>query len=71
MFAQRALSLLIVNGGGDYVWTFKDNQTQLKIDIEQLFDNDQSCAPSVSLAPTDFASARTANSGHGRIETRI
>jgi predicted transposase YbfD/YdcC len=70
VFAQRALSLLIVQAGGDYVWTVKDNQAQLKTDIEQLFDNDQACVPGFSPAPTDFAIARTVNSGHGRIETR-
>ena len=67
MFAQRALSLLIVQAGGDYLWTVKDNQSQLKADIEQLFQNDQRWVPGFSPAPTDFASARTTNSGHGRI----
>jgi predicted transposase YbfD/YdcC len=70
MFAQRALSLMIVQAGGDYIWTVKDNQSQLKTDIEQLFDNDQRCVPGFSPAPTDFVTARTINSGHGRIETR-
>jgi predicted transposase YbfD/YdcC len=70
MFAQRSLSLAIVQAGGDYLWTVKDNQAQLKQDIEQLFVNDQGCVPGFSPAPTDFASARTTNSGHGRIETR-
>ncbi len=70
MFAQRALSLLIVNAGGDYVWTVKDNQAQLKADIEQLFQNDQGCVPGFSPAPTDFATAQTTNGGQGRIETR-
>ena len=70
MFAQRALSLLIVTAGGDYVWTVKDNQSQLKADIEQLFDNQQPQGPGFGPAPTDFATARTVNGGHGRIETR-
>jgi len=70
MFAQRALSLMIVQAGGDYLWTVKDNQSQLKTDIEQLFENDQRCVPGFSPAPTDFVTARTINSGHGRIETR-
>lgn len=70
MFAQRSLSLLIVQAGGDYVWTVKDNQSQLKTDIELLFNNDQRCVPGFSPAPTDFATARTVNTGHGRIETR-
>jgi predicted transposase YbfD/YdcC len=70
MFAQRSLSLLIVQAGGDYLWTVKDNQSQLKTDIEVLFNNDQRCVPGFSPAPTDFATARTINTGHGRIETR-
>jgi predicted transposase YbfD/YdcC len=70
MFAQRSLSLLIVQEGGDYLWTVKDNQSQLKTDIELLFNNDQRCVPGFSPAPTDFATARTVNTGHGRIETR-
>ncbi len=71
MFAQRSLSLSIVQAGGDYIWTVKGNQSQLKRDIEQLFDNDQGCVPGFSPAPTDFVSARTTHGGHGRIETRI
>lgn len=70
MFAQRALSLLIVQAEGDYVWTVKDNQSRLKADIEQLFANQQGCVPGFSPAPTDFRTAQTINSGHGRIETR-
>ena len=70
MFAQRTLSLLIVTAGGDYVWTVKDNQSQLKRDIEQLFQGDQECVPGFSPAPTDFRTAQTVNSGHGRIEKR-
>jgi predicted transposase YbfD/YdcC len=70
MFAQCSLSLLIVQAGGDYLWTVKDNQSQLKTDIELLFNNDQRCVPGFSPAPTDFATARTVNTGHGRIETR-
>ena len=70
MFAQRALSRLIVQAGGDYVWTVKDNQSQLKSDIELLFVGDHECVPGFSPAPTDFQTAQTINSGHGRIEKR-
>ncbi len=56
--------------GGDYVWTVKDNQSRLKTDIEQLFQNDQGCVPGFSPASTDFRTAQTVNGGHGRIETR-
>lgn len=70
MFAQRALSLLVINAGGDYVWTVKDNQAQLKRDIEVLFAGDHECVPGFSPAPTDFQTAQQVNSGHGRIEKR-
>jgi predicted transposase YbfD/YdcC len=70
MFAQRALSLLIVTAGADYVWMVKDNQSRLKQDIEQLFAGDHECVPGFSPAPTDFRTAATTNGGHGRIEKR-
>ena len=70
MFAQRALSGLIVEAGGDYVWTVKDNQSQLKADIELLFAGDHECVPGFSPAPTDFQTAQQVTSGHGRIEKR-
>jgi predicted transposase YbfD/YdcC len=69
LFAQRDLSLLIVGAGGDYVWTVKDNQPQLKRDIEQLF-RPEKCTPGFNPAPTDFRTAQTVNTGHGRIEKR-
>lgn len=37
MLAQRELSAQIVEAGGDYVWTVKENQSQLRQDIETLF----------------------------------
>jgi hypothetical protein len=35
-----------------------------------LFAGDQECVPGFSPAPTDFRTASTTNSGHGRIEKR-
>jgi predicted transposase YbfD/YdcC len=69
MFTQRALSLLIVTAKGHYVWTVKDNQPQLRQDIELLFQPEK-CVPGFSPAPTDFRTAQTINTGHGRIEKR-
>ena len=69
LLAQRALSLLIVTAGGDYVWTVKDNQPQLQQDIQLLFEP-APCAPGFSPGPTDFRTAQTVNTGHGRIEKR-
>ena len=69
LLAQRELSVLIGDAGGDYVWAVKDNQSQLRQDIADLFEP-AVCAPGFSLGPTDFRTARTVNAGHGRIETR-
>lgn len=69
LLAQRGLSLLIVTAGGHYVWTVKDNQPQLQQDIQLLFEPVK-CAPGFSPAPTDFRTAQTVNTGHGRIEKR-
>jgi len=59
MQAQRKLSAQIVEAHGDYVWTAKDNQPELREEIALLF------AP-----PTDFQQATTVNKGHGRLEKR-
>lgn len=69
MFDQRALSLQIVQAGGDYLWTVKDNQEGLKEDIEVLFQPQRKRAGTGEL-PTDFQSASTVEKGHGRLEKR-
>lgn len=70
MFAQRDLSLLIGQAGGDFVWTVKDNQPQLRNDIEKLFEPDVSLIKGFNSGPTDVSSVQSVNKGHGRIETR-
>jgi predicted transposase YbfD/YdcC len=70
MFTQRALSIQIVEAGGDYVWIVKDNQPTLRADIELLFD-DECVSAGWSAPPVDFTSARTVEGGHGRIEERV
>lgn len=37
MLAQRSLSEMVCEAGGDYLWVVKDNQPTLKRDIELLF----------------------------------
>jgi predicted transposase YbfD/YdcC len=69
MHTQRALSLQIVEAGGDYLWYAKENQPNLRRDIERLF-LPEVCGPGSSPQPTDFASARQTDKGHGRIEIR-
>ncbi len=66
---QRALSVQIIEAEGDYIWLVKDNQPQLRSDIEQWF------APETHVkgfSPTakDFQTVRTVNKGHGRHEER-
>jgi predicted transposase YbfD/YdcC len=69
MQTQRALSVQIVEAGGDYVWVVKDNQPATRQAIEQLFNPVQP-APGWSNPPTDFQTARTVNKAHGRLEER-
>jgi predicted transposase YbfD/YdcC len=70
MFTQRALSIQIVEGGGDYLWLVKDNQPTLRDDIELLFE-EQCVSAGWSAPPVDFSTARTVECGHGRIEERV
>jgi predicted transposase YbfD/YdcC len=70
MFTQRALSIQIVEAEGDYLWMVKDNQPTLREEIELLFE--PACVSAGwSAPPVDFTTARTVESGHGRIEERI
>lgn len=69
MLAQRALSVQIVEAGGDYVWTVKDNHPDLKEAIVTLFAP-EGCRPGFAPAVTEFRTAKTVEKGHGRIEER-
>jgi predicted transposase YbfD/YdcC len=69
MFAQRELSRQVVECGGDYVWTVKDNQASLRSDIAALFEIE---GGKTSLKPmsNDFKRASTTDKQHGRLEQR-
>lgn len=69
LLAQRELSVAIVEGAGDYVWTVKGNQGQLQRDIEVLFEP-ESCTGGFSPCHKDFQTAVTRGKGHGRRERR-
>ena len=69
MLTQRQVSVQIVDAGGHYVWTVKDNQPQLRDDIATLFEGEV-CAPGFSPAIKGFSSGATVDKGHGRIEQR-
>jgi predicted transposase YbfD/YdcC len=68
MFTQRDLSNQIVEAGGHYVWTVKDNQPTLRADIERLFGPETVPLGSAPLR-TDFQAVTTTTKGHGRLET--
>jgi predicted transposase YbfD/YdcC len=69
MHTQRALSVQIVESGGDYIWYAKDNQPSLRQDIEQTFQPEV-CGPGSSPVPTAVECATQSDKGHGRIEKR-
>lgn len=69
MQTQRALSVQVVEGAGDYIWKVKENQPSLLTDLQILFEAEpvaQGCAP----YPSDFEVARQVSKGHGRLEER-
>lgn len=69
LLAQRTLSKVIVEAGGDYLWTVKDNQPQLRRDIEQLFEA-ETCLPGTSPVITEIQTTQTVEKSHGRLTTR-
>jgi predicted transposase YbfD/YdcC len=70
MQTQRELSMQIIEAEGDYLWLVKDNQPQLRSDIEQWFAP-ETHVKGFSAATKDFQTVRTVNKGHGRHEERM
>ncbi len=69
-FAQRELSIQIVEAGGDYVWKVKGNQPTLEADIARVFAPPEPAKPGFSHPKPDFRTAEQITAGHGRIEKR-
>jgi predicted transposase YbfD/YdcC len=69
LLTQRGLSAQIVAAEGDYVWFIKDNQPEVRQDIETLFAPEH-CTPGFSPTKKDLRSAQQVGKGHGRIERR-
>lgn len=63
---QTEITKTIVEGGGDYLLTVKENQGHLFEDIQCVFEVD--VAQGMKYA--QYSYAKTVNKGHGRIETR-
>jgi predicted transposase YbfD/YdcC len=70
MQAQRALSVQVVEQGGDYLWFVKDNQPSLLADLELLFERPH-LAKGWSDPTTDFTTVRRVEAGHGRVEEPV
>ena len=62
LLTQRHVAQTIVDAGGDYVMIVKNNQPQLRADIELVF--------TLPPAGDRQESSRTVDIGHGRIEQR-
>jgi len=69
MFTQRDLSVQVVAQGGDYIWFVKDNQPQLRADVEQFFVPARR-AKGWHVPPLAKTSAEKTEKAHGRIEHR-
>lgn len=69
MFAQRELSLQIIEAGGNYLWAVKDNQSRLRQDVELLFQPEKT-VKGFSQGTKDFRAAATTEKKHGRLEHR-
>lgn len=70
MLAQRDLSRVIVEAGGEYVWTVKANQAELSADIQTLFAP-ESVVKGFSAPKKEMRTAETVEKGHGRVELRM
>lgn len=69
LLTQRELSAQIVEAEGDYIWFVKDNQPELRQDIETLFAA-EACVPGFSPTKKELRRAQQVGKGHGRIERR-
>ncbi len=66
---QRALSVDILEAGGDYLWVVKDNQPTLRADIAQVFTAEERTVMG-GRVPNEVRTCRTVEKGHGRLESR-
>jgi len=70
LHTQRAISILIVEAGGDYIWFAKGNQSQMEEDIRLWFEPEPDPIPGMGRLPKDFETVKEVNKGHGRLEER-
>ena len=71
MLTQRELSRQVVERGGDYLWSVKDNQPQLRDDLATCFADASPSEPGLATTgPATTGPATTVEKGHGRVEQR-
>jgi len=70
MHTQRQVSIQIGKAGGNYIWSVKGNQPQLRQDLQDWFDPNVELLPGMGCPPKDFRSATLTSKGHGRLEVR-
>ena len=70
LHTQRAISIQIVEAGGEYVWFVKGNQPQLEENLRLWFGPDPEPIPGQAYPAKDFETASSVNKRHGRIEQR-
>jgi len=70
MHTQRAVSIQIVEAGGDYIWFAKGNQPQLEEDIRLWFEPEPDPIAGQGQLPKDFETVKETSKGHGRLEER-
>jgi predicted transposase YbfD/YdcC len=69
LLTQRKLAVQIVEAGGEYVFPVKENQPDLRADIQTLFEPEP-CVKGFSPATKDLRSVEKVEKGHGRLEKR-
>ena len=69
MFTQRAISVEVLAGGGDYLWFVKDNQPTLHEDVQRFFEEVEH-APGWHIPPVPQMVAEETTKQAGRLETR-
>jgi len=70
LHTQRAVSIQIVEAGGDYIWFAKGNQPQLEEDIRLWFEPEPVPIPRQGRLRKDFETVKDTSKGHGRLEER-
>jgi predicted transposase YbfD/YdcC len=70
LHTQRAVSIQIIEAGGDYIWFAKGNQPQLEEDIRLWFEPEPDPIPGQGQLPKDFETVKETSKGHGRLEER-